>query len=160
MKTLTQDTRGAVYVELLIAIIPVLTLAMGIFQLTELYTAKVLVDHAAVSAARSAITVFADDPKFYGGEPANEERPRRAAAVRTAALRAMAPFIMDGSLRTADVTFPDGVPKTRGAPLTVEVRSTYLCRVMLVQRIVCSGSGTRALVGRATLPAMAADFTY
>ncbi len=154
------DARGAIFVELAIAIIPFLLFAMGIFQLTELYSAKILVDHAAMSAARSAITVFPDDPRFYGGEAPNREGARRTAAVRMASLRAMAPFVLDGSLRSTSITFPDGVPRTRGAPLTVEVRATYVCRVMLVQRVVCSAGGTRQLVGRATLPSMAADYQY
>ena len=156
---LRRDDRGGTYVELCIVILPVLAIALGVLQIAELYTAKMALDHAAVNAARSATVVFADDPKFYGGEPANTEGPRRKRAVQIAAARSLAPFALDGSIRSADVSFPGGIPTERGAPLTVEVRSNYRCSVPLVHAFACRG-GTLALVGRATLPSNAAAFAY
>ena len=156
---LAHDTRGAALAELVIVIIPFLTFALGIVQLIELYTGKLLVDHAAVHAARSATVVFPDDPVRYGGEPVNAETPRRTAAVRLSAARAISPFLLDGTMRTVDVSFPSGIPKERGASLTVEVRSAYRCGVPLVYRLVCPG-GTVELVGRSTLPSHSADYQY
>jgi hypothetical protein len=157
--SLRRDERGGTYVELCIVILPVLTIALGVLQMAELYTAKMALDHAAVNAARSASVVFADDPRFYGGEPANTEGPQRKRAVQIAAARALAPFALDGSIRSAEVSFPTGVPRQNGAALTVEVRSNYRCSVPLVHALVCRG-GTLALVGKATLPSNAADFEY
>jgi len=160
VRALAGDRRGGTYVELLIVILPVLTLALGVLQLTELYTAKLAVDHAAMNAARAASVVFADDPKSYGGEPVNQEGAQRTRAVKTAAARSLAPFVLDGSIRTAEVKFPNGIPKQRGADLTVEVRSTYRCGVPLVYRIVCDSGGTIELASKATLASNAADFEY
>ena len=154
------DDRGGTYVELLIVILPVLTLALGILQLTQLYSGKIAVDHAAINAARSATTVFADDPKFYGGERINQEGPQRTKAVKTAAARSLAPFLLDGSIRTADVTFPRGIPTQLGEPFTVEVHASYRCGVPLVHMIVCGSTGKMDLLGKATLAANAADFEY
>jgi Flp pilus assembly protein TadG len=154
------DDRGGTYVELLIVILPVLTLALGILQLTQLYSGKVAVDHAAVNAARSATTVFADDPKFYGGEGVNQEGGQRTKAVKTAAARSLAPFALDGSIQSVDVTFPGGIPKEIGAPLTVQVKASYRCGVPLVHMIVCGSSGKTDLIGKATLASNAADFQY
>lgn len=153
------DERGGTYVELCIVILPVLATALGVLQLAELYTAKMALDHAAVNAARSATTVFADDPRFYGGEPANTEGPRRTRAVQIAAARSLAPFALDGSLRNADVSFPNGIPKEKGGALTVVVRSNYRCSVPLVHAFACP-SGTLTLVAKATLASNAADFQY
>jgi Flp pilus assembly protein TadG len=158
---LARDDAGATYVELVIVILPVLTLALGILQLTELYTAKIAVDHAAANAARSASVVFADDPKFYGGGGQNQGGDARTTAVKTAAARALAPFVLDGSIRTVDVTFPDGTSQQRGAPLTAQVESTYRCGVPLVHHIVCAaGGGTLQLAARATFASNAANYEY
>jgi len=157
---LVRDQRGAVYAEFVIVIMPLMALALGIFQLTQLYTGRSALDHAAVSAARSAIVVFPDDPRLYGGEPVNTLGSRRVAAVRLAALRAMAPSVLDGNVQTADISFPAGLPTERGEPILVELRATFRCRVPLVARVVCTGSGRMDLVSRASLPTQLADFQY
>lgn len=157
--SLRRDERGGTYVELCIVILPVLAIALGVLQIAELYTAKMALDHAAVNAARSASVVFADDPRSYGGEPVNTEGTRRKRAVQIAAARSLAPFALDGSIRSAEVSFPNGIPKQKGQALTVEVRSSYRCSAPLVHAFACRG-GTLALVGKATLPSNAADFDY
>lgn len=55
--------------EFLIAFIPVWILVLGICQLAFLATARVVVEHSAYRAARSAIVVLEDDPEIYGGIP-------------------------------------------------------------------------------------------
>lgn len=153
-------TRGATLVEFVIVILPVMTLALTLLQVAELYTAKIALDHAAANAARSASVVMADDPKYYGGEPINTASSQRTRAVKTAAARALAPFVLDGSIRAIDVAFPGGVPARPGADFTVEVRATYRCGVPLVHRLVCSGGGVTALASRATFASNAASFGY
>lgn len=66
-----RDTRGAAYVEFLIAFIPVFLLFLGMLQAALLYGANLVVSHAATSAARSAVVVLPDDPRRYGDEPVN-----------------------------------------------------------------------------------------
>jgi hypothetical protein len=58
-----------VYVEFLLAIIPVLVLFLGVCQLALVATAGAVVRHAAYAAARSAVVVLDDEPKRYGGAP-------------------------------------------------------------------------------------------
>jgi len=58
-------TRGAIYVEVLVAIIPVLVFFFGLLQLAMLYSAKLIVRHAAWRAARSAVVILDDDPKRF-----------------------------------------------------------------------------------------------
>jgi hypothetical protein len=69
--TLANDTRGAVYVEFLLAFIPVFILFLGMLQAALLYAANLVVSHAATTAVRSAVVVLPDDPRHYGDEPVN-----------------------------------------------------------------------------------------
>ncbi len=68
---LLHDTGGAVYVEFLIAFIPFFIMVLGIMQLALLYSAHLVVQHAAYAAARSAVVVFPDCPARYDGAPMN-----------------------------------------------------------------------------------------
>lgn len=70
-KSLTQDTFGAVYVEFLIAFIPFFVMILGMMQIALMYSAHLIVQHAAYSAARAAMVVFPDCPDRYGGAAVN-----------------------------------------------------------------------------------------
>jgi hypothetical protein len=67
-----RSAAGAVYVEVLVAIIPVLVFFFGLLQLALLYTAKLVVTHAAQRAVRSAVVVLEDDPARFEGTPQGE----------------------------------------------------------------------------------------
>jgi hypothetical protein len=64
-----RDQRGAVYVEFLLAFPPLFLLFLGICQLTLVATAKLVVQHAANRAVRTAIVVLDEGPELYGGAP-------------------------------------------------------------------------------------------
>lgn len=68
-RTRGRHCRGVVYVEFLIAFIPVFLLFLVICQVVLLTAARVVVSHAAVAAARSAIVVLEDTADDYGGAP-------------------------------------------------------------------------------------------
>lgn len=59
---------GVVYVEFLIAFIPVFLCFLGIGQFAFIATAKLVVQHAAIMGARSAIVVLEDDHADYHPE--------------------------------------------------------------------------------------------
>jgi Flp pilus assembly protein TadG len=61
--------RGVVYVEALLTIGPLLLLLFGILQLVLLFSAQLVVQHAATRAVRSAVVVLEDDPARYAEEP-------------------------------------------------------------------------------------------
>jgi len=56
---------GVVYVEVLVAIIPVFIFFFGLLQLALLYTARLVVRHAAQRAVRSAVVVLEDAPSKF-----------------------------------------------------------------------------------------------
>lgn len=68
-RTLRADSRGAVYVEFLLSFVPLFVMVLGIAQHALMLSAQLVVQHAALRAARSAIVVLDDDPAHYGGEP-------------------------------------------------------------------------------------------
>lgn len=61
------DDSGLVYLEFLLAIVPVLLVFLGTVQLALSAAAQLVVRHAAVCAVRSAIVVLDDDPEHYNG---------------------------------------------------------------------------------------------
>ena len=63
------NARGVVYMEMLMALMPLLLTFLGICQLAILYAGQLVVQHAASRAARAAIVVLEDDPKGYGKAP-------------------------------------------------------------------------------------------
>jgi len=68
-KRLLQDCSGVVFVEFLIAFVPLWLFFLCVVQLALVARASLMVKHAADSAARSAAVVLPDDPAEYGGEP-------------------------------------------------------------------------------------------
>ncbi len=87
--------------EFILAFMPIFMLFLAICQFSMLVVARLVVSHAAVSAARSAIVILEDDPKFYNNAPrgtlssngGNQPGPRmtiiRSAAVEP--LKVLAP---------------------------------------------------------------------
>jgi hypothetical protein len=107
---LGRDTRGAVFVEFLIAFLPVFTFFLCLLQLGLLFAVRLVVEHAATNAARAAAVIIGDDPKRYGNQAMNkvEKRDgnRRYVAIRDAVTLSVAPFILDGTIDSVDVDFP------------------------------------------------------
>jgi len=106
---LVDDTGGAVFVEFLIAFLPVFTFFLCLVQLGLLFSVRELTEHAATTAARAAAVVIGDDPARYGNEEQDKIEPgrgKRYDAVYRAALLTVAPFILDGTIRDLKVEFP------------------------------------------------------
>jgi len=66
--SLLGDQRGVVFLEFLIAFVPLWTFFLCVVQLAFITHANLMVKHSADSAARSAAVVLPDDPSEYGGE--------------------------------------------------------------------------------------------
>jgi hypothetical protein len=78
------DSRGAVYVEFLIAFPSVFLMFLATVQLAILGTAELAVRHAAAVGARAAIVVLPEAPERYGGAPRGQiaaPRPGTEAAL-------------------------------------------------------------------------------
>ncbi|MGB8221198.1 MAG: hypothetical protein WCF10_01365 [Polyangiales bacterium] len=67
--SLSTDQRGVVFLEFLIAFVPLWAFFLCVVQLAFIMQANLMVKHSADAAARSAVVVLPDDPAEYGGEP-------------------------------------------------------------------------------------------
>lgn len=168
---LLAHSEGAVFVEFLICFLPVYVFFLCLIQLGVLFAVRLLVEHAALSAARAAAVVIGDDPRRYGGEPLHRisERGRRQQSVRSAALLALAPLIANGTIQDVRVEFPPAEQpggRARGGPVAfpplqplsvskvrVRVEVDAACRIGFANRIACPllGGGLRSLIGAPTL---------
>jgi hypothetical protein len=154
---LRRDRRGAVYVEFLIAFLPVYTFFLCVIQLGLLFTVRLVTEHAATNAARAAAVVIGDEPKNYDSD-VNVLTPdgKRDKAVRAAALLTLTPLIFNGVVQSVKVYYPpsdqpDGKPQTgtiKYDPMTptsvqklrVRVEVEAACRIALAAQIACSSS--------------------
>jgi hypothetical protein len=179
LRKLLAHSGGAVFVEFLICFLPLYVFFLCLIQLAVLFAVRLLVDHAALSAARAAAVVAADDPSRYGGEPLHRidsERGRRRESVRGAALLALAPLITNGTIQELRLEFPPaeqpGGHARRGsvafAPLQpravskarVRVEVDAACRIGFANRIACPllGGGLPSLLGTPALRIAAEAF--
>jgi hypothetical protein len=176
---LRDDTRGAVYVELLVAFMPVFVFFLCLLQLALLFSAKLVVEHAATTGSRSAAVVFGDEPGPYKEPSAqpNVSSKERRKTVRGAVLIALAPLILDDSVASVGVTYPDSAG-AKGQPegtsvtarmgngmVRVRVEATVVCKIALANIIACDrlGSSTlrvRSVFAESMYPYQGANYVY
>jgi hypothetical protein len=176
---LRDDTRGAVYVEFLIAFMPVFVFFLCLLQLALLFSAKLLVEHAATEGSRAAAVVFADEPKPY-----NEASPKpnvlskeRRKTVRGAVLIALAPLILDDTVAAVHVDYPDGPggkdqpadtpikARTGDAMMRIRVDATVTCKIAIANLLACERFGnsqlrTRTIPAESVFPYQGASYEY
>jgi hypothetical protein len=148
-----QHDGGAVFVEHLIALCPVLVLALFVWQSLELWRGDLLLQHAALVAARAAVVVLPDDPAFYGGVAVDEFAGARRTEIELAAA-----LVLAHSARFSGKPVVQLDRAARHEPLTVSVSATYDCLPGWPSRL-CLG-GRRLLSATATLPYEGAAYLY
>lgn len=159
------STRGAIYVEFLVAFFPVFTTFLGLVQIADLYQANLIVQHSAVAAARAAVVVLPDDGSYYDNvEVGHFSGKRKEDIVKAASLTMFA----SRSLTELRVTLPSspGSDDSRSEVqrddlIRVQVRANFECRVPFVNRLVCDAqSGLKTISAEAAFPNQGASFTY
>lgn len=161
---LGRDVRGAVYVEFLIAFMPLFAFFSGLVQLAVLQTADIVVKHAATVAARAAVVVLPDDPKFYGGAELNHAEGQRLSDIQLAATIPLTAIDADPRVQ---VTFPSSETGTDNLTafdthdtVYVRVAYTYACAIPLGNVLACGPGRVKNLVGVATMPNQGANYDY
>ena len=64
--------RGTIYIEVLLALMPLLISFLGITQLALLHMGQLVVTHAASRAVRAAVVILDDAPQYYDNAPRND----------------------------------------------------------------------------------------
>jgi hypothetical protein len=150
---LEQDTQGAVFVEQLIAFLPVMFFFLATWQLLELCAADLIVKRAASAAARAAVVVLPDDPMFYGGAPVNSFSGPRKTDIELAAAMILATSPHFSNDFSVTVTGTSG-----NQPLTATIRAPFHCFAGWVS-LVCGGA-SRTLEASARQVYQGAPFDY
>ena len=160
------DRRGAVFVEFLIALLPVQVFFLCLIQSSIIYSVRLATAHAAVNGARAAAVVIGDEKlDDYGQDKQHEMADSSAGTashrevIRNAALLTLAPMILRGMIMKVDVLYPeadkpDGEDR-RGvlrftpmgersvSKIRVRVEVEAACRIGFASQIVCSSLAQR-----------------
>lgn len=128
---LMRDKRGAVLVEFVIAITPVLMTFLSFVQLSKIATARLVLKHSAIVGARGA-AVITNGNKNTPDQKAGSNQADVEQGVRAA----LGPW--SKSLTVTNVQITDS--SSRGDPynwVQVEVTATYNCRVPM-GKLICA----------------------
>jgi hypothetical protein len=149
-----RGTRGAVFVEQLIAYLPVMFFFLATWQLIELFAAHLILQRAASAAARAAVVVLPDDPAFYAGTPPDTFGGERATDIKLAAA-----MILSSSPHFGDFTVEVTQGVTGHEPLTATVHADFHCFAGWVS-LVCGAGGVRGLTAKSTYIYQGAPYKY
>jgi len=157
-------TRGAVYVEFLLAFMPLFVFFMALVQLAFVEVANVATKHAAVTAVRAAVVVLPDDPKEYGGQEEEKAGGKRLAAIEMAAKLPLMALTTSPDIKVRFPTTAGGkdsrVAFLRDDLVRVQVEFHYPCRVPIGKTLVCGFFGNKKILGEAAMPNQGADYAY
>lgn len=152
---LRRDARGVIFVEHLIAYLPVMFFFLATWQVVDLCAAHLVLKRAASAAARAAVVVLPDDPAYYGGIPKDTFEGKRAEDVKLAAALVLGanPHFGDFDVEVSPQT-PSG-----SAPLTATVNASFYCFAGWVS-LVCGAGGARKLTAKSTYAYQGASYNY
>ncbi|MFT3774694.1 MAG: hypothetical protein QM820_55795 [Minicystis sp.] len=150
-----RSTAGAVYVEFLIAFLPVFFFFLSLVQLIFVQTASIITKHAAVKAVRAAVVVLPDDPMYYGGVGVGDFSGKRRDDIERAARIPLATMGLDADAVKVSVS-----AYHRSALLRLQLEYRYRCKVPLGRLVVCGLGQRKTLTAEAAMPSQGADYVY
>ncbi|HSO33378.1 MAG TPA: hypothetical protein VLT33_12680 [Labilithrix sp.] len=152
--SLLRDTRASAVVEALVAFPVFFAFFSILVQLIYLELGALATQHAATVAARAAIVVAADDPKFYGSGTGTLSG-RRQTEVEEAVKNALRIASDDPKMR---VTFSGGFGE--GQIVKAHVEFDHPCGVPVGGLLVCGTSRKATVIREASMPSQTAGYTY
>jgi len=154
-RSLLHDRRGAVFVEHIIAYLPVTVFFLATWQLLELCAAHLILKRAASAAARAAVVVLPDDPAFYDGVAKDSFSGKRKEDIELAAALVLATSPHFSNDFKVDV--PSNLKG--GEPLTAKVSAKFYCFAGWVS-FVCGPTGVRELSAKSSYAYQGATYSY
>ena len=158
-------TAGAVYVEFLIAFLPLFVMFMSLVQLAFVEVANLVTKHAAVAAARAAIVVLPDDPSYYGGQAVNVASGARRDAIMSAAKARLSAVGIDPEVTLRFPSSPGGdddkTQFARDDVVRVHLEFSYPCKIPIGSFFVCRSLELhKTLKAEAAMPLQGAGYDY
>lgn len=142
------------FVEKLIAYLPLLLAFFAAWEIAELAAAKLVTQRASSAAGRAAMVVLADDPRYYDGEPVGSYAGKRRDEIELAAamvLSALPRLTAGFEVEVSDVG-------ELGSSFDVTVRAPYDCGAV---SLLCGGqSGTLELSATTSHAYQGAKYAY
>jgi len=135
------SSRGAIYVEYAVAIVPMFALFWGLLQLNGLLLADLVVRDAAQKAVRAAIVCDSDDGT--SGESGGMTCAQQAVEDTVKAVH---------SITDAQVVSLEGASSSGNQEVTAVVSAHYSCQVPLVGALICAAIGGGELQRSAQMP--------
>lgn len=158
-------TAGAVYVEFLIAFLPLFVMFMSLVQLAFVEVANLVTKNAAVTGARAAIVVLPDDPSFYEGVKAYQVSGKRKEAIEAAVRARLLAVSTDPAFEVRFPSSPGGDDSKsayqRDDLVRVQVEFSYPCKIPIGSFFVCKSLELhKTLKAEAALPMQGAGFEW
>lgn len=153
-RSVLRDTRGAAVVEALIAFPVFFAFFSCLVQLIYLELGALATQHAATVAARAAVVVAADDPKYYGSGTGSLTGKRKE-DVEEAVKNTLRISSADPRMR---VTFSGGFGE--GEIVKARVEFDHPCGIPVGGLIVCGPSRKATVIREASMPSQTAGYTY
>lgn len=136
--------RGAAMVEFMIAIVPVLMIWTVCWQLSRVYTGRLMLKHAATIGVRAA-AVTHDNQNLPKPKNAKDDQEDGQKAVENAVGKALGPW-QNTAIRNVEVTIDDSSNRDEyDGPfglVTVKVKATFKCDVPMAKYMVCGGGAS------------------
>jgi hypothetical protein len=152
-----RSRKGAVYVEFLIAFLPVFFFFLSLLQLIFLQTASLITHHAAANAVRAAVVVLPDDPKHYNNVPVGSFSGQRKSDIEKAA---QIPLATMGLLEAAATKVTIKPSYARNALLTAKVEYQYHCKVPWGRFLICGFTNFKKITAEASMTNQGALYEY
>jgi len=157
------DRSGAVYVEFLIAFMPLLLMFSGLLQLGMAQIAAIVTQHAAVTAARAAMVILPDNPIYYD-TGVDQIGGQRSAEIQLAAQKTLSAIDPSPQVQVRFVGAPGGnTPVTsvgRFDVLHAQVLYQYPCRIPIGNVLVCGPGASKLLTAESDMPNQGANENY
>jgi hypothetical protein len=147
------DARGAVFVEKLIAYLPLMIAFFCTWELAELGAASLVVQRASSAAGRAAVVVLPDDPLYYAGEEVGSFGGARKADIELAA----GMVLSSNPKLTADFALDVSDPPENVGPLDVTLTAHYACGIV---SFLCGGDAAIELSATTTHTYQGARYQY
>jgi hypothetical protein len=159
------STAGAVYVEFLIAFVPLFVMFMALVQLAFVEVGNLIVKHSAVLGARAAAVVLVDVPSDYADEPIGRASGKRLSAIEQAV---KIPLFALSNSPEPRVSFPsapganDSKSQFAGTDVArVRVDFDFRCRIPVGRTLACNPlTGTKRVSGEAAMPIFGANYAF
>jgi hypothetical protein len=172
-RALSSDARGAVFVEFLIAFLPMFVLFSCLVQLGFLQAADLVTKHSAWMGARAAIVIISDDPAYYGEAGGLSHNDNSGLLLANDEMQAEIGGAVSAILQSIDAN-PNVAVTLPSAPggndnrtqygiedmVHVQVHYTYPCLVPIGSLFVCGFGRTAILTGESVMPMQGANFKY